>query len=757
MANNNGNMFDPYDFGPILSQIMQNFENNGGSLSNNEFTQDLFKKLDGIFENVNELSKKDINKSFDIVLAMLRNIYGNSSELTNAMKMAKDEVKALANKQAVSDKLMTNMLTGVVDRILHASEQAAQKGEKGALNVSSPKDKAMADKLGQVFQTELQKTADSIFDKFSSFFRDQENEKKTKTKHFVDDLIDGLGKSKFIGGAFTDLIRLVTLFAASWLKDKGPLGKALAVGLVALGPIIATAIVNALGKLAGNLVMGVVTKIGSVIGNTLTSVLTKIIGQAGGGVAGNLLTNLLGKGATSAGASRVAGFALGRAVTGTATNAIASGLAVGGADAVVGLGTAGATAVGTTTAATGGGVLALLGPILAIVAGVAAIGTAVYLIVKNWESIKKWFSETKDKLSELGKTWIDGLNDWLDDHPIIEKALGGAAAIVGGPAGYRAYKDMRGTPSSKVAYKSDKLEISKDGSVLNLDSLSQKEAAVQMERYREEHPQEFDNLYEITGSKYAHMVDFQNDLKMRDLKNGGQEGAVLYKGASQDLDNLRDRLIKQGMSQDKVNALLFTSGMSTLNSPHKKGKWKSHSNQYGFGFDLAGTGWSSKDYETAIPVIKDFYKDKGLEAKFEAISGFTDPSKDMRNAHIDVKPIQNMMAEGAKENKEAYLKEHKEEIEAAKDRKKFFEETAKKTIAIRSQELNEAQKKALEDDKIDENEKKVIEEKERAWNIANQDRQTITKMSAADFTGNEVMSSVLKDSLNLMHCQPKQQ
>ena len=764
---NSNNMFDSYDFGPILSQILENFGNNGGALANNEFTQDLFDKLDGIFENVNELSKKDINKAFDVVLAMLRSIYGNSSELTNAMKMAKDEVKALSAKHAISVKLMANMITGVVDRLEHASVQAAQRGEKGALNVSNPKDKASADKLALVFQTQLQKTADSLFDKFSSLFRDQENLKKTKTKHFIDDLVDGLARSKFVGGAFTDLIRLFTFFGANFLKNFGPIGKALAVGLVALGPVIATAIANAVGR-----------ALSAVIGNVVTGALSKIIGQMGGSATGSFFGTLFGMGAKGAATNGLSGLAA-RSIAGTvATNSVVTGIGTAGTTALAtgisGIGgatVAGSTVTGIGTAvgggvaasgAAGGGLLAsltaALGPILITLGVIAAAAGVIYLIAKNWDKLTKWCEETSDKLKDLGKSWLeafqnwkDGLNDWLDEHPLVDKTLGGIAAAGGGIIGYSAYENMRGaipkvTPQlgeDSVQY--GKLKVGKYGEVLNAKELNQAELGRYMEAYRQQDKERFDRTYEIAPEGIASLSDFQRDAVMRDSENNGKKGAILYKGATQDLLELRKALIAGGMSEEKANKLMYTSGMLTGSGGHAVGG--KHDSAFATGFDLVGKGWNQEDMTLADPIIKGFYKGVGqadYEIKKNGQYLFTTPDKGTNNALWDVtRSVGGSIPLSAVENEKTFEE---------------WAQTKKKSIAVAP---TETEKKA-EGEKTEEKPKSLAEQNPDNKLLNNPLTKQMQKVANADggfidFTGNKTMSDVLKDALNMLHCQPRQQ
>lgn len=97
--------------------------------------------------------------------------------------------------------------------------------------------------------------------------------------------------------------------------------------------------------------------------------------------------------------------------------------------------------------------------------------------------------------------------------------------------------------------------------------------------------------------------------------------------------------------------------MTGSNTQHRgKGKWKSHDNVYGFGFDIGGgVTWSEKDYKAAEGAVKEFYRDKGLQVAYEGAGQGKSTGK-----HWDVKPIKNMRAKGAEE----LLKERSQEQKA---------------------------------------------------------------------------------------------
>ena len=660
MANNsnNGNMFDPYDFGPIFAQIAQNFGNNGSSLANNEFTQELFQKLDGLFENVNELNKKDINKAFDLVLAMLRSIYGNSSELTNAMKMAKDEVKSMSSKQAISDKLIANIITGAVDRIVHASMQAAQHGEKGALNVANPKDKASADRLAQIFQTQLQKTVDSAVDKVLNFLGTDRQQQKTRMKQFGEDLIEGLAKSKFVGGAITDLIRLATFFAASWLKNFGPLGKALAVGLVALGPIIGTAIANILVKSLTSTLTNVF-KVGLLgLGTLLKATILSFTNR-------ELLTSTLrgaptvARGAISNGNLAVGSFLAATAVGAAAVNTWKEGGTRNKwAGGIMGLGSA---AFGTAgIASLLAPLLPALAPIAPIAIAVAAIATGVGLVVKFWPQIMDFFKSILGFLGLIAKKDKDG--GYKGGAPTLGEELSGdfrgqKGTVLRSKTKYHPQLSENELAAWKKANETS-ASVNELGAITNFGQMTQQQAGREMERLRKENPTAWNKLYEyipfegVNGKIYGTKDVFKTDLISPDGK-----GFYMAKGSMERMDKANAFLESQGYA----GRMTFSGGIATAGnietlqaSPHRL-TGKGHDSPVGAKFDI---GQQS---------INQVVNSKGSRASLSLIDraireGWENADISPEGDHRDVYWVSGKVRTEVRENKEAEAQSSKTSI-----------------------------------------------------------------------------------------------
>ena len=88
-------------------------------------------------------------------------------------------------------------------------------GKKGAQN------NVLAQLLKGGFLSPVTNSITGFQDKLMSFLNIEKSQEKTKKRQFVDDLVEGLSRSKFVGGAISDLVRLGTFLISGWLKNKG--------------------------------------------------------------------------------------------------------------------------------------------------------------------------------------------------------------------------------------------------------------------------------------------------------------------------------------------------------------------------------------------------------------------------------------------------------------------------------------------------------------------------------------------------------
>lgn len=737
--NNNGNMFDIYGMQQMADMIKDAFQQNY-TLAQNDFAKDAFKQVIQLVKNPNELTKKDIELVFSKYLTpLLKGTYGGGNDFTNFMNVFKTTVMEMQRKENMTAVLLSNLLSGGVSLGYKTSESAVQNGEGNKpFKIDTPKDTLTAKTLEKIFgSSKLVTGVNAIQQAVFDFFNWNKGTHKKRVREFIDDLMDGLSKSKFVGGAITDLVRLATFFAANWLKQFGPIGKALAVGLVALGPIIGT-------KIADILVKSLVSTIGNVfkagllgLGTLLKSAFLSLIGK-GGLVSASI--------AGRAGASAVTGISSGSLALGSFLAAGAVGMLA--ADSFKKEGAREKTAGGILALGSAGfgvaGAASLLAPLLPVLAPVAPIAIAVAAIATGIGLVVKFFPQIMDFFKKIG--------EWLGI--IAKKDEDGNEKGV--PEGSRSKTIGEKLTGHFTTRDYGKLKVNQDGSVANLDKLSQSEAATQLESLRSYDKQSFDNVYELAEDGIAHMASFQNDIKMKDSDRGGKEAAVLYRGATSDLLELRKSLIAAGMSEERANLLMYTSGMSSKDSKHKKGGWNSHSNNSGFATDMAGIGWTLEESKFAYPILIEALAKKGFTAKAEDNTGFTTIEKmKNNNLHLDIKPNKDVISEGGLVNLR-----HNDE---AKKIQSDYVVATEKSIKIKEEELKKLKEEAVSEDSEGgkdktEKEQKAIELKEAELNKYKQYKKVVKDATPDQlFTGNEMLSSVLKDSLILQQYQSRQQ
>lgn len=266
-------------------------------------------------------------------------------------------------------------------------------------------------------------------------------------------------------------------------------------------------------------------------------------------------------------------------------------------------------------------------------------------------NLLKGHFDKQDKNQEESKNfWQDFVNALMNSK--IGQWLGFGQGGLGNSSSIPTGAEKKGFGSSWTDAKGAKdiggLKVAKDGSILNLHKMTQDQASDALQAYEKSNPTAFNRLYEWADAGHANLSSFQTDAVKK--VNGKKTGALMYKGASSDLDKLRAELIKAGMSSSKANALSFTSGKLTgSNRSHGVGGWKSHNNQYGLAFDLGGGGaWTQADYDKYGGLVSDFYKNRASQ-KFN-ISYEKSGQGKSTGKHWDAKPISNYRPAGAVEN-----------------------------------------------------------------------------------------------------------
>lgn len=567
------------------------------------------------------------------------------------------------------------------------SEKIGQRGGKGA-PLKNVMDNEKLNKVNEDLAKRIGVSLDSTADKLMMFFQEQEEKKEKKQKGLIDDLIEGLEKSKWVGGALRDTFKLVGLLGANWLSQFGQLGRILGgafyVAMETFGPHLAKLLVEGIFRGTVGLskaLWGLVGGIGSLIGGAAANLIYK-----SGGPILDLMTAptaagkaaALGKVGGGLGAITAGGWAIGQGIDswkqGRRGNAAALG--IGGAGLLA------------------GGAAVLAGVAAPITVPLIAISGAVAGIAALWkyhsETIKKWagkFLEFMNKAVDFFAMFSPVFKaiQWIRDNwPFGGKGTGG---FVGGN------NQNRGTgitdsiidnaKGNYVTY--GKMKVSKrDGSILNLSELTQAEASQALQMYEKADPTSFNRVYEWVGGDKASLASHSTDAVK--MEGGKVVAALSKKGTSNEIEALRGLLV--GMSPEKAAQLVQTSGKLTgSNTQHAVGGWKSHNNPYALGIDLAGgSSWTGEDYEKNLPVLRDYYDKLGFSVNLER------PGQGKSTGwHYDIKPKTNFRPEGARENfvdyeKAKSIKSTDEMMTVAEviknlpeeDKQKFREEVDKK-------------------------------------------------------------------------------
>lgn len=256
MANDNG-MFDPYGLSDMLTQYLSNLQGQQPDLANNTFARETKEEIEKNVKNVARMTEEEIKKSVKQLENLFTSVFGRSSNAHKFFEMFGKELEQLSKQMSISTTLFSNLSTSAGSLLM----QLSRAGNMGMYNLNKKGlDKNLpAQQLMSALLPEMGKKFDSAIDKLLNFFVADKDSRKTRMRQFREDLVDGLAKSKFFGGAIMDLIKLGALFVGSWLKDKGTIGKVLAVALIAAAPVIGAAIALAI---SGAMVTGIVKVMG---------------------------------------------------------------------------------------------------------------------------------------------------------------------------------------------------------------------------------------------------------------------------------------------------------------------------------------------------------------------------------------------------------------------------------------------------------------------------------------------------------------
>ena len=660
--------------------------------ASNEFSKTLGDEIRKVFtneflaKNSRNLTSKEIDNGFKLVLNRLEKMgLKPDNEFKSEMRSLINAMKKYTNSPTgnISQVELINKFIKDIETFIKASQDASRKGEaKYFENISGGK-------VGKEILKEIRESLngrrngilgriDDTTEKLLDFLGEQKKENKKNLENFGKELLDGLEKSRFVGGALTDTFKLLGLMGASWLSQFGQLGRILGGAFYVVMSTMGPQLVNLLLKGMGSLFWNTTKFLGSKLLDLGKFLGTKFLDL--GKFAGRGLLNM----------SMKAGGPLADLVTAETTSqkALAVGRVAGGAAMGLAAGAgalyAGKEAIsdwksghkGRATSFGVGGLALGAGAIAAVVAGAFApvtlalvgIGGAIVGLTALWKHHSDFIKSAFKKVgSFIGKA----LEFFMMFNPVfmvikwLYNKFGGGNKNDNNqsvPEGAERknivsnIKDALAKPSQTYG----KMKVAKDGSITNLSKLTQNEASEALQAYEKADPTSFNRVYEWADKGHANMGSFETDA-VKKVK-GQKTGALMYKGASADLDALRTELINAGMEPAKANALVFTSGKLTgSNKSHGVGGWKSHNNSYALGFDLGGgSSWTEADYNKYGDLVADFYGHRG---KFKESGGASQTFNinyekagqgKSTGRHWDVKPTSDYRPSGAVENEKEY-------------------------------------------------------------------------------------------------------
>lgn len=482
---------------------------------------------------------------------------------------------------------------------------------------------------------------DSAQYKILNFFQGAGQNLKKTIVGLGKDLLEGLEKSKWVGGALRDTFRLLGLIGGQWFSQFGQIGKkvgaAFYVAMELAGPQLVRLLLTGLGKLLTTILPGILNMAGKA-GGALGwgNVAGAIAGTAGAAWAFNEAKDSERRSMQeNANAYRVGGVTMG-----------AGAVAFGGAGI--------ATVLGATSIA------AALGPIgiaLLAIGGTVAGIAALYKAHKQKEM--EHFYGTREYYDKV----LAGMAELSDE----EKAMTGMQGTMAGPgsAGYRAADNN----NDYVMY--GKMKVSKrDKSILNLHELSQKEASASLQAYEKADPEGFHSLYEWVDAKHASLGSFETDAVKFD-RSGNPVAALGKKGQSREIDEFRSYLTKylksQGYNYNEASRIASTymmssgkaTGSNKYHTPGSEGsRYKTHFDQYGRTIDIVGEGMNTFGGKA----LAAFYStgERGYKVNVEQAG-----EGKSTGVHAHINPAKNVMSMAAQLNAEAYDKAREEQRVAA--------------------------------------------------------------------------------------------
>ena len=522
-----------------------------------------------------------LNDASNVTKAELKNIiayfktFVSSYDLksTEFNKTVQQLQRSLEGRMAGGEKLnVDKLLKGLSNLFTSAVLQSIKAEERG--KTGTFKNVVDNEKLQVIIKDLAQRMgvqSDASANKIIEYFKEQEKKKEKRERGYVDDLIEGLEKSKWVGGALRDTFALIGLLGANWLSHFGSFGRkvggAFYVAMITAGPILTQMLMKGLGGVLKNtlpMLKEFLFPGGQNVGNMLGAGL----GFAGAmwaaheykdserrGMKGNAQAFKYGGATMAAG-----GLALGTAAVATSVAGVAGGSAIGGVAAAI---------------------AAAMGPIgwalLGIGAGIAGLA---FLWKHHSDTIKKWakkFGEFVGKVIDFMAlfnpvfTAIKWLKDNWEHRPTWLGGDGGAGTVGGRSANYKFGSSATGAELLNVTNKGghiDKSKVTEEmwqsantlqatygdlGQITNLGKMTKQQAArVISEDIKKKGNKSF---YEyVTDDSIVDKKSFGTDV-------ADDGGVYLARGVVEEFMKFKEKLEKAGFDTSNMK---ITSGIGSL-------------------------------------------------------------------------------------------------------------------------------------------------------------------------------------------------
>ena len=743
-------MADGYGIGDIEKKIDE-MQSMGIQFSIDQL-KDVFQKdfMNGIKE-IYERRVKDLDnpqvKEMISVMKDIKNYLESSGATTTQtnkyLNMLAKEVNNRTSRGYMNEERFLWSMNANVSNMGQQSVRAIQSGA-GTVFLDPTKSTAQGNALGKTiekaYMEQLLNKIDSATNLLLAFLAGKYDEKEGKDKKrfntLATDIVEGLAKSKFVGGAFMDLVKMIALFTGGFLKQFGPIGKAFAVAVVALAPVLGTVLVNMFSKM---------------LTGVLTNIFTGLFQGKLIGALGNLLKGaggLLGKGVAGLGRAIFSPQGLAFAAAG---GSFAAGISNLRQDDIRSKAAGGLQMVGGIAFA----LAPFLGPAAPIAVGIGIISDGIALIVKHWNRIMDFFKFVAEKLGFIADDKEEGKKPWWEK---IKNIFGGSR---GSSAVSARVSLARGTDSrgNKVQLSEDQLktwevantrkaEWSDTGYLTNVGQLTQENAAKQTADYlsHKDTEEKFLKNYDLIplDGVLANESDFQTDwITMYQ----GKKHAVTPKGTLAKLQSINAQRAREG----HAGKAMLSSGYGTAGFMGNENYIpSSHTGRDHFGIK-----------KSAIDIV---FRDRGKNLKWGSYeTGLVESTFGKGNLDVHGDPAGGIMGEHGHIKVESLssLPVGNKKSSTFGDWKKGLVEATEQSLKIRKEDWDKAKKEADADGIRTEEEKKKIADAAQKYSDAYTDVQTvknyIPKGDIVDYTGNFLTGHKLRDTINMAWLQQHQQ